>query len=181
MKKHFQCFFHSALWFWNVATLIHVILNHTFSLLIRVPLNAFTTPYSSPCGRHSANFHIFLLLETKVQLIFFFFFFPIPLCESSHPDRYLDMELLGSGRVNWQLYWGWTVFQSGCTNLHLSSNIWVPMLGFLNNTLVMSNYKTFAKLVGVKWYSSVWIRNSLFTSETELTFICLLAICLLYF
>ena len=51
-------------------------------------------------------FTFFLLLETKVQLIFFFFFLPIPLCESSHPDRYLDMELLGSGRVNWQLYWG---------------------------------------------------------------------------
>lgn len=27
------------------------------------------------------------------------------------------------------------------------------MLGFLSNTLVMPNFKTFAKLVGVKWFS----------------------------
>lgn len=55
------------------------------------------------------------------------------------------------------------------------------MLGFLSNTLVMPNFKTFAKLVGVKWFSSVWICNSLFTSETERTVICLLATCLLSF
>ena len=79
------CFSHSALWFWNVATLIHVVLNHIFSLLIRVPLNAFTTFYSSPCVRHSANFHIFLLLETRLRLIFFLK--PIPLCESSRLGR----------------------------------------------------------------------------------------------
>lgn len=173
------CFFHSALWFWNVATLIHVVLNHIFSLLIRAPLNAFITFYSSPCVRYSANFHIFLLLETRLWLIFFFY--PSPCVKVAQLGRYLDMGLLGSGRVNWQLYWGWTVFQSGCTNLHLDSNVWVPMVGFLNNTLVMSNFKTFAKLVGVKWYSSVWICNSLFTSETEHAFICLLAICLLSF
>lgn len=82
-----------------------------------------------------------------MQLIFFFL--PIPLSESSHPDKIPGYGIAGLRPCELAALLGMDSFQAVAP---IYTSI-ASMLGFLSNTLVMPNFKTFAKLVGVKWFS----------------------------
>lgn len=143
-----------------------------FSLPIGVPLYKFTILYLPMSFWRTFNlFLIFFLLETILWLVFFI---AIPVCESKSSSSHLGAELLGSRQGNWQLYSAWLNVFSKWLYIHSliaiyeSTHAWHPQ-----QRLVLSDFKIFAKLMGVKRPFSVLICNSLLSSETGHTFICL--------
>jgi len=85
-------------------------------------------------------------------------------------DKYLEVESYGSFVFNFLR--NFTVFHSGCTNLHFRWQCWgIPFLQITANTSYCLSFFMMAILTGVKWYLIVvLICISLMINDVELLF-----------